>query len=77
MKLFNTLTRCIEDFTPLKPPIVTLYTCGPTVYDFTHIGHMRTYTYTDILKRTLRLAGYQPQHVMNITYVGHLSSDGD
>lgn len=77
MRLYNTLTRKIEDFAPLNPPIVTFYSCGPTVYDYTHIGHMRTYTNNDLLKRTLIYLGYQVKHVMNTTDVGHLTGDDD
>jgi len=77
MKLYNTLTKKIENFTPLNPPTVTFYTCGPTVYDYTHIGHMRTYTNNDLLKRTLTYLGYKVKHVMNITDVGHLTGDDD
>lgn len=77
MKLYNTLTRKIEEFVPLNPPNVSLYVCGPTVYDFTHIGHMRTYTNNDVLKRTLTYLGYKVNHVMNVTDVGHLSGDDD
>ena len=67
----------IEIFTPLHAPTVTMYACGPTVYDFTHIGHMRKYIGDDILKRTLSYLGYNVTHVMNITDVGHLSGDVD
>lgn len=77
MKLYNTLTRSIEEFTPLNSPHVTLYTCGPTVYDYTHIGHIRKYINDDILKRALVYLGFQVKHVMNITDVGHLSGDSD
>jgi len=77
MKLYNTLSRKLEIFKPLNAPSVTLYTCGPTVYDYTHIGHMRTYTNNDILRRTLTYLGYQVKHVMNITDVGHLTGDDD
>mgnify|MGYP001610215423 CR=1 FL=1 len=77
MKLYNTLIRKIENFKPLNPPNVSLYVCGPTVYDFTHIGHMRTYTNNDVLKRTLTYLGYKVKHVMNVTDVGHLSGDDD
>ncbi len=77
MKLFNSLTRKLEEVKPINPPNITLYTCGPTVYDFTHIGHMRTYTNNDVLKRTLSYLGYKVNHVMNITDVGHLSGDDD
>lgn len=77
MKLHNTLTRKIEEFKPLSPPLVTLYTCGPTVYDYTHIGHARKYTNDDILKQSLTYLGFKVKHVMNITDVGHLTSDAD
>lgn len=77
MKLYNTLSRTVEDFKPLHEKKVTMYACGPTVYDFTHIGHMRKYTMDDILKRTLQYLGYEVKHIMNITDVGHLVSDGD
>lgn len=77
MKLYNTLTRKVETFKPSNPPQVTFYSCGPTVYDYTHIGHMRTYTNNDLLKRTLNYLGYKVKHVMNITDVGHLTGDDD
>jgi cysteinyl-tRNA synthetase len=77
MKLYNTLSRKIEEFIPLNPPNVSFYTCGPTVYDFTHIGHMRTYANNDLLKRSLTYLGYKVNHVMNVTDVGHLSGDDD
>ncbi|MDD3531911.1 MAG: cysteine--tRNA ligase [Candidatus Shapirobacteria bacterium] len=73
--LFNTLTKKKELFLSLSPPRVRIYSCGPTVYGHTHLGHMRTYTNTDILLRTLRYYGYQPYQVMNITDVGHLTGD--
>ncbi len=77
MKLYNTLSRTIETFTPLNAPKVTFYSCGPTVYDYTHIGHIRTFVYNDLLKRTLSYNDYDVNHVMNITDVGHLSGDDD
>lgn len=77
MNLYNTLTRKIEKFQPQNPPQVTFYTCGPTVYDYTHLGHLRTYTNNDLLKRALNYLGYQVKHVMNITDVGHLTGDDD
>lgn len=77
LTLYNTKSRSIETFTPLNPPAVTMYACGPTVYDYTHIGHMRKYIGDDILKRTLTLLGYDVNHVMNITDVGHLTGDED
>jgi len=75
--LFNTLTRKKEPFLPLFPPRVRIYSCGPTVYSHTHLGHMRTYTNTDILLRTLKYFGFKPFQVMNITDVGHLTGDRD
>jgi len=77
MKLYNTASRKIEEFIPLNPPNVTFYSCGPTVYDYTHIGHLRTYVNNDVLKRTLLFLGYKVKHVMNITDVGHLTGDSD
>lgn len=77
MNLYNTLTRKVEKFEPLSPPAVTLYTCGPTVYDYPHIGNIRSFTNNDFLKRTLIYFGYQVKHIMNITDVGHLTSDAD
>ncbi len=75
--LFNTLTGKKEQFVPLFPPKVRIYSCGPTVYDHTHLGHMRTYTNTDILLRVLKYFGFKPFQVMNVTDVGHLTSDRD
>lgn len=77
LKLYNTLTRGIEAFTPISPPKVGLYTCGMTVYDFAHIGHGRKYVGDDILRRTLTRFGYDVTHVQNVTDVGHLVSDAD
>jgi cysteinyl-tRNA synthetase len=77
LKLYNTLTRKKEVFRPLKDKKVGLYTCGPTVYWFAHIGNLRTYIFEDILKRVLEYNGYKVKHVMNITDVGHLTSDAD
>ncbi len=77
MNLYNTLSRTIEEFNPLNPPNVTIYSCGPTVYDYTHIGHMRKYVNDDVLKKSLVYLGYKVKHVMNITDVGHLTSDED
>jgi cysteinyl-tRNA synthetase len=77
LKLYNTLTRKKEIFKPLKGKRVGLYTCGPTVYYFAHIGNLRTYIFEDILKRVLEYNGYKVKHVMNITDVGHLTSDAD
>ncbi len=77
LKIYNTLTRKIEDFEPIDANNVRLYACGPTVYDYQHIGHMRRYVGDDILIRTLRFDGYKVKHVVNITDVGHLTSDAD
>jgi len=75
--LTNSLTRKKEKFDPIKPPSVGMYSCGPTVYSNTHIGHLRRFTVDDILLRVLRAGGYKPTQVMNITDVGHLTSDAD
>ncbi len=77
LSLFDTYTRSVREFIPLHPPAVGLYTCGPTVYDYAHIGNLRTYIFEDILRRVLEFNGYPVQHVMNITDVGHLVSDAD
>ncbi len=77
LKLYNTMTRRTEPFVSIKPGEVGMYTCGPTVYNWAHIGNLRTYIFEDVLKRTLRRAGYAVRHVMNITDVGHLTGDGD
>lgn len=77
MRIYNTASRSIEEFKPLNPPLVTFYSCGPTVYDYTHIGHLRSYINTDILKRTLLYTGFEVKHIMNITDVGHLTGDDD
>jgi cysteinyl-tRNA synthetase len=77
LRLYDTYTRSTREFEPLKPEEVGLYTCGPTVYDYAHIGNLRTYIFEDILKRVLLLNGYKVKHVMNITDVGHLTSDAD
>lgn len=77
LRLYNTLTKKIEIFKPLKDKKVGLYTCGPTVYDYDHLGHAWNYTMADLLRRTLKYLGYKVKHVMNITDVGHLTSDAD
>ncbi|MDR2314636.1 MAG: cysteine--tRNA ligase [Spirochaetaceae bacterium] len=77
LRLYNTLGRAIEEFTPLTPGVVGFYGCGPTVYTYAHIGNLRAYVTHDILVRTLRNRGYTVNHVMNITDIGHLSGDGD
>ena len=77
MKLYNTLTRKLEEFIPHDENEVKMYTCGPTVYHFAHIGNMRTYISEDILEKALVFLGYNVKRCMNITDVGHLTSDGD
>ncbi len=76
-KLYNTKTRTVEPFKPLFDNEVKIYACGPTVYNYAHIGNLRTYVFEDILKRWLLYKGYEIKHVMNITDVGHLTSDED
>lgn len=77
MKLYNTLTKSIEAVTPQHAPEVTVYTCGPTVYDYPHVGNWFTFVRYDVLIRTLKSTGLEPKWVMNITDVGHLVSDAD
>lgn len=77
MKLHNTLTRKVEEFTPINDKRVKIYTCGPTVYSFAHIGNFTCYVYWDLLVRTLQLEGWPVDRVLNITDVGHLTSDAD
>lgn len=77
MKLYNTLTKKVEEIKPQNPPTVTIYTCGPTVYDYPHIGNWFTFIRYDLLIRTLKASGLKPKWVMNITDVGHLVSDAD
>ena len=77
VKIFNTLTRKVETVIPNEDGKIGMYTCGPTVYHFAHIGNLRSYIMEDVLEKTLRYAGYDVKRVMNITDVGHLSSDAD
>ena len=77
MNLYNTLTKKVEEFIPNEGNIVKMYTCGPTVYHYAHIGNLRTYICEDILEKSLNYLGYDVKRVMNITDVGHLSSDAD
>lgn len=77
MKLYNTLSRTLEEFIPRDQSMVSMYTCGPTVYNYAHIGNLRTYISEDILEKTLRYIGYPVTRCMNITDVGHLVSDAD
>ncbi len=77
LQFFNTLGRELQSFQPITPGKVGLYTCGPTVYNYAHIGNLRTYVFEDILRRALEYAGYEVSHVMNVTDVGHLTDDAD
>lgn len=77
VRVYNTMSRSVELFKPISEDCVGMYTCGPTVYNYAHIGNLRTFLFEDLLKRTLRYAGYKVRHVMNITDVGHLTGDGD
>jgi cysteinyl-tRNA synthetase len=77
MKLYNSLTKNVEDFVTNEPGKVSMYTCGPTVYHFAHIGNLRSYICEDVLEKVLRFSGYDVKRVMNITDVGHLASDAD
>ena len=75
--LYNTLSKKVEEFVPVEPGKVSMYTCGPTVYHYAHIGNLRSYIMEDVLEKYLRFVGYDVKRVMNITDVGHLTSDGD
>lgn len=77
MKLYNTLSKKIEEFVPHEEGVVRMYTCGPTVYHYAHIGNLRTYIFEDILEKGLTYLGYDVKRVMNITDVGHMTSDSD
>jgi cysteinyl-tRNA synthetase len=77
LRLYNTLGRELQEFTPINPGKVGFYGCGPTVYNYAHIGNLRTYIFEDVLVRTLKSLGYEVKHVMNVTDVGHLSGDDD
>ena len=77
LRLFNSLTRSLEDFRPVHPGEARVYSCGPTVYNYPHIGNMRAYVFADTLGRTLSFKGYKLTHVINITDVGHLTDDAD
>ena len=77
LKLYNTLTHRKDEFEPMNESEVKIYTCGPTVYNYAHIGNLRAYIFMDTLRRTLKYNGYRLKHVMNITDVGHLESDAD
>jgi cysteinyl-tRNA synthetase len=77
LQLFNSLTRKVEPFSPVHPGEARVYSCGPTVYNYPHIGNMRAYVFADVLGRTLSFKGYKLTHVINITDVGHLTDDAD
>ncbi|MCX6811286.1 MAG: cysteine--tRNA ligase [Candidatus Berkelbacteria bacterium] len=77
IKFYNTLTRKEEVFKPITDNLVRIYTCGPTVYDYAHIGNLRSYIFADVLRRTLELAGFKVKQIINITDVGHLTSNED
>ena len=79
LRLYNTLTRTQEEFVPLDPAgrVVRFYTCGPTVYDYAHVGNFRAFLNADVLRRTLEYLGYEVRHVMNITDVGHMTDDSN
>ncbi|MGI6680607.1 MAG: cysteine--tRNA ligase [Bdellovibrionota bacterium] len=77
LRFYNTETRKVEDFKPIDPREVKMYCCGPTVYNYAHIGNLRAYIFEDVLRKTIKHAGYNLKHVMNITDVGHLTSDLD
>ena len=79
LRLYNTLTRTHEEFSPLDPDgrLVRFYTCGPTVYDYAHVGNFRAFLNADVLRRTLEYLGYEVRHVMNITDVGHMTDDAN
>ena len=77
MKLYNSLSHRKEEFVPHEPGKVAMYTCGPTVYHYAHIGNLRSYIMEDVLEKSLRYDGYDVKRVMNITDVGHLASDAD
>jgi cysteinyl-tRNA synthetase len=77
MKLYNSLTRTVEEFKPLEHGLVKMYSCGPTVYDHVHIGNIRAFIFADLLKKALEFEGYAVKHIMNITDFGHLKGDSD
>ena len=77
INLYNTLSRKEETFTPINDDVVGIYSCGPTVYHYAHIGNLRAYVFADVLRRSFVYAGYTVKHIINITDVGHLVGDGD
>ena len=74
-RFYNTLTRSVETFSPIEPPVVRMYNCGPTVYDHAHIGNFRAFLFADVLRRYLSLVGHDVHQVMNLTDVGHMTDD--
>ncbi len=77
MRIYNTLTKKVEEIVPHEEGVIRLYTCGPTVYNYAHIGNLRTYIFEDVLEKSLKYLGYDVKRVMNITDVGHMTSDAD
>src|SRR6476646_12091857 len=77
IRLFDSLTRSVREFAPIEPGHARVYSCGPTVYHYAHLGNLRAYVFTDTLTRALRLSGLEVTHIINITDVGHLTSDAD
>jgi cysteinyl-tRNA synthetase len=77
IKLHNNLSGSLEEFQPIKAGLVSMYHCGPTVYNYAHIGNLRSYIFADILRRTLEYSKYEVNQVINITDIGHLTSDAD
>ncbi|MBL7223925.1 MAG: cysteine--tRNA ligase, partial [Candidatus Brocadiae bacterium] len=77
IQYYNTLTKQKEEFQTLEPGVVRFYSCGPTVHDYAHIGNFRCFVFVDLLKRHLQLRGYEVSHIMNITDVGHMTTDAD
>ena len=77
MRIFNTMSRSIEELEPIEENTIGMYTCGPTVYNYAHIGNFRTFIFEDLFKRALEFEGYEVTHVMNVTDVGHLTDDAD
>ena len=75
MRIFNSLTRKVEEFAPMHPPVVKMYTCGPTVYSYPTIGNWRTYVTSDLIVRALKYLDYKVDFVMNLTDVGHLTGE--
>ena len=75
IKFYNSLTKSLEVFEPINPPVVTMYNCGPTVYDYAHIGNFKSFLFADVLRRFLELVGYDVKQVMNLTDVGHMTDD--